>query len=184
MLPACPFHNCLERLRQTTFPALDCVLSAFLRLGALLILAFAPLPRAVLAQGSASAPTVILNGFRAYEADGARAALAAWLDDSPVAGDSTVRRGILDALYGVETRFGKMVGYEILGTTTVGTYVLRVYTVIRYARGPLYAVFDSYRTERGWVIANFVVNSQVSALLPPTMLVPKGDSNRKEPPHE
>lgn len=184
MLAVCDFHNGCGRLRKTIFLELRFLSSTFLRLGTLLILVSAPLPRAVQAQGSASAPAVILNGFKAYEVEGARGALAAWLAHSPVAGDSTVRRGILEALSGVENRFGKMVGHEILGTTKVGTYVLRVYSVIRYARGPLYAVFDAYRTEGGWIVANFVVNSQVTALLPPGMLVPRGDTTRRELPQE
>lgn len=171
-----PFRKSPQRRRDASFPASGCVAPALLHFAASLVLIFVPLPRPILAQGSTATPAVVTKGFKAYEKDGARAALEAWLENSPVSGDSALRRGVLDALYGVESRFGKMEGYEILGAAALGAYVLRTYTVIRYARGPLYAFFDCYRTDSGWVIVNFLVNSQLSAVLPWSMLVPKLDS--------
>jgi hypothetical protein len=124
------------------------------------------------AQRSTDVPPIVLRGFEAYIARGTEAAFDTWLTGSPVASDANMRASAIDGLKAVEAQYGRVVGHEILGVAPVGTTVRRVYVVIRYERGPLYAWFDCYQTGETWIIPGFLVNTRPQLILPPEMLSP------------
>ena len=130
-----------------------------------------PLPAQRQAAGS-EVPAIVANGLEAYTAKGIEGAFQAWLAGSPVENDASMRASGIDALRTVERQYGRVVGHEILGVAPVGQTVRRVYVLLRYERGPLYAWFDCYETASGWIIPGFLMNTRPQVILTPEMLTP------------
>jgi hypothetical protein len=46
-----------------------------------------------------------------------------------------------------------------------------VYMVLNYEKGPLYAKFVCYRSEREWTVTDFVLNTKDTAVLPADVII-------------
>ena len=141
----------------------------------LVILAALAAPEALSAQQlpqRADVPPIVVRGLEAYQARGTTAAFDIWLVGSPAVTDPSAKANAVEGLKAVERQYGGVVGHEIVGVAPVGTTVRRVYVVIRYERGPLYAWFDCYQTGTSWIIPGFLVNTRPQMILPPEMLSP------------
>lgn len=115
-------------------------------------------------------PDIVLQGMSAYQKGDLHAALAVWLHGSPVENETTTER-MVASLAPIEQAYGKMVGYDVLRVVDLGAAVRRVYAVIRFERGPLYAYFDCYQQASGnWVIPTLMANARASEILPADLL--------------
>ncbi|GAB4018804.1 hypothetical protein [Spirosoma koreense] len=120
--------------------------------------------------GRQDAPAIVIDGLKAFQANGSQAAMSVWLKDSPISDNVTSTGPILLALRDLDTKYGKVTGYEVIKTIAVGTRVRRVYTAIFYERGPVFAYFDCYQRGGGWNIPVFILNPRLSEVLPASML--------------
>ena len=138
------------------------LMSIALCMPACLIYAQAPTPEV---------PSVVRAGFDSLKAAGFEAGIRGWLKGSPIA-QATTPEQMREKLGPVLTAYGDYVGYDILGTVRIGDHVTRVYTVIRFALGPLYGLFDCYQSSNGWIVTTFLFNAQPALILPTDMLRP------------
>ncbi|MHB8412326.1 MAG: hypothetical protein ACYDDI_10330 [Candidatus Acidiferrales bacterium] len=103
-------------------------------------------------------PKIVLSGLEAYKAEGPEAAVKAWIKGSPSEGskdalsESNILRQIQD-FYGAYKTFD-VISFRNLSPTTRITYL-----ILDYEKGPLFAKFVSYRTERGWILTYFTFNT-------------------------
>lgn len=111
-------------------------------------------------------PPVVLSGLQVYRAEGAAAAVKAWLVNSPVSGDAGLISNTTAALKRFEAASGPLTGQDILQSSPLGSRALRNYVILLFERGPLYAYFDTYRTSKGWIVTGFLFNSRPDEILP------------------
>lgn len=114
-------------------------------------------------------PRIVSAGFAAYESNDSRAALAVWLAGSPVSNPATTEQ-MVASLAPIEAAYGRVIGHEILRVVSVSPSLRRVYAVVRYERGPLFVLFDCYRTSNDWIIPMFLTNTKASDILPASLL--------------
>ncbi len=116
------------------------------------------------------APRVLLVGLQVYKAQGAAAAVKAWLVDSPASDDAEMISNTVAALNKIQAAYGKLVGYEVLQSSLIGSRAARNYLILLYERGPLYAHFDTYRTSKDSVVTGFLFNTKPDEILPRSLL--------------
>lgn len=121
------------------------------------------------AQLPSNAPQIVIDGLEAYRRDGLRSAVAIWMKGSPAAGDVNVN-DLAVQLGPMEAAYGKAIGHDILRVVPIGRFVKRVYAIIRYERGPLYAFFDCYESPTGWIVAGFLTHTSASEIVPYDMI--------------
>jgi hypothetical protein len=115
-------------------------------------------------------PGVVTDGLNAYQKSGGKAALAAWLKGSPMENDTTTSISMSGLLGQIETAYGKMVGFDVLKVVTVSPALQRIYILIKFEKGPVYASFDCYKASAGWIIPIFNLNTKASEVLPSNLL--------------
>jgi len=100
---------------------------------------------------SGTAPTIILDGMRAYLAKGPDSAVRTWTRNwSPA--DSGQIATLVQSLRAVEAQYGRFEGHEVLRNAPLGSRVQRTYLVMWYERRPLYAFFQTYETGSVWKV--------------------------------
>jgi hypothetical protein len=114
-------------------------------------------------------PQIVTAGFAAYESKGSRAALAVWLQGSPVSNPATTEQ-MIASLAPIEAAYGNVIGHEIVRVVQVSPSLRRVYAIIRYERGPLFIYFDCYHTGKDWIIPMFLTNTRAAEIFPASLL--------------
>jgi hypothetical protein len=135
---------------------------------ALSLIAAFTLPAQVLK--ASDVPAAVLRGLDAYKRAGAQAAVAGWLAGSPATNDSSNIPRMVESLESVSQAYGKMSGYDLLRVTQVGSRVRRVYVVILFEKGALYALFECYQAPNEWIVSSFLTNLRASEILPADLL--------------
>jgi hypothetical protein len=120
--------------------------------------------------GQKDIPSVVTDGLNAYQKTGGKAALAAWLKGSPMENDTTTNISMSGLLGQIETAYGKMVGHDVLQVVTVSPVLQRIYILIRFEKGPVYASFDCYKAPAGWIIPVLNLHTKASEVLPANLL--------------
>jgi hypothetical protein len=115
-------------------------------------------------------PNVVTDGLNAYQKSGGKAALAAWLKGSPMENDTTTNISMTGLLGQIETAYGKMVGYDVLRVVIVSPALQRVYLLIKFEKGPVYASFDCYKASAGWIVPILNLHTKASEVLPANLL--------------
>ena len=115
-------------------------------------------------------PPIISNGLDAYQKTDGKAALAAWLKGSPVENDTTTKMQVNGLLAQIEAAYGKMIGSETLRVVTLSPSMQRVYLLIKFEKGPLYASFDCYKSPTGWIVPICDFNTKANTILPAGLL--------------
>jgi hypothetical protein len=137
----------------------------------LAILLFFALSHSVLR--AADAPSIITTGIEALKDKGEADALDIWLKGSPIEGDSTGRTKILNILSSVRSLYGNPTGFELIQSHPLTNSVTRVYGVITYAKGPLFVRWDCFKTDAGWIIPEFLMNTTAEQVMPSDFLFKK-----------
>lgn len=115
-------------------------------------------------------PAVVTDGLATYQKSGGKEALAAWLKDSPLEKETAVRINMEGVLAQIEVKYGKMIGFEHIRSVSVAPSLHRIHIPVKFERGPAYAVFDCYKTDRGRMIPALDLNANLTAILPPNIL--------------
>lgn len=122
------------------------------------------------ALAAADIPSIVTDGIAAYQKSGGKAALAAWLKGSPMENDTTTSIHMSGLLSQIETAYGKMIGFDPIRVVAISPSVQRVYVLLKFEKGPLYASFDCYKAQGNWIIPNLDCNTKANLILPPNLL--------------
>lgn len=116
-------------------------------------------------------PGIVIDGLKAYQKSGSKAALAIWLKESPMeTGDYSTSVNMDGLLSRIEKSYGKMIGFEPVRTVNLSPSVCRVYLVLRFEKGPAFASFDCYKSKEAWTIPSLDIHTKASQVFPPGLI--------------
>ena len=110
-------------------------------------------------------PTIVTQGFASYKALGSAAAMKIWLKGSSLE-ESEEATDQARTLSNAEAVFGRFESFEVLQLAQLGNRTFRVFAVIHYERGPLFASFLVYRLRNDWVIQGLRFHPVPEQILP------------------
>jgi hypothetical protein len=111
-------------------------------------------------------PKIVIDGLNAYKTSGFGEAFNVWLKGSPMESDKTTTMNLKGSFTQVESIYGKMMSYEILKSINISSLSNRIYTEILYEKGPLFMIFDCYKSSNGWIIPTMRFNTEADKILP------------------
>jgi hypothetical protein len=111
----------------------------------------------------------ISAGFNQYARYGAETAWSAWKIDY---GDKQAAKkaSFLDAAKGVEKRYGRMVGFELIHINDVAPSYKNAYILWRFEKAPIFCLFILYRAKDEWRIVDFLFGDDPRGFLPTSVL--------------
>ncbi len=115
-------------------------------------------------------PSIVAEGFSAYQDAGPNAALAAWLRASPLESDTPAKNNLKTVLDRFQSDGGKLLGFDVIRRIPVSPVFERVYVLIRFEKAPLFASFDCYRASSGWIVADLNLNPKMTDVVPASLL--------------
>jgi hypothetical protein len=80
--------------------------------------------------------------------------------------DKTTTMNLKGNFTQVESIYGKMTSYEILKSINISRLSNRIYAEIHYEKGPLFMIFDCYKSSNGWIIPTMRFHTEVDKILP------------------
>jgi hypothetical protein len=148
---------------------------ALLLLGSLTAFALEQSPPSSAAPGgslnaSLGLPAVVKDGLDTYLKSGSKAAVEAWLKDAPLEKDENSIARVVGQFRQVEALYGKMTGFEEIRIVALTPSFKRVYILIKFERGPVFASFDCFRPDQAWIVPIFNFNTKANEVLPADML--------------
>jgi hypothetical protein len=114
-------------------------------------------------------PEVVTAGIDAYIKSGSGAAIEAWIKGSAVESNRQQRDQIAKTIQQVETLYGKMLGWELVRVVPITASCRRVYGALKYEKGPLWTVFDCYKSN-AWILADVQFHTEAKEVLPASIL--------------
>ena len=115
-------------------------------------------------------PPIVGEGLEMYQKKRGDDALAVWLKGSPIENDTATKKQFEGYFTLIDKLYGKMLSYELVRVVPVAPSYERVYLIARHERGPVFYVFDCYRSDAGWIIPTFELNTRAKEVLPPQIL--------------
>jgi hypothetical protein len=114
-------------------------------------------------------PSFISAGFDAYARNGPDAAWNAWKIDY---GETQAEKkaSFIENIRGAEKRYGKMVGFELVRSTEIGSSYKNVFVLWRFEKAPLFCVFVCYRAKDDWRILDFLFADKPNGYVPQSLL--------------
>jgi hypothetical protein len=116
-------------------------------------------------KGNEAVPGFIVGGLKAYKNSGPDAAIQTWLKGSPIEGNQDAQAQ-LDFLHQIQDSYGPYQSFEVISARDLGPRTRILYMVMEFEKGPLFAKFVVYRSEQGWLLANFTCNTHDEAIFP------------------
>jgi hypothetical protein len=137
-------------------------------LGFLLLAIGQCVPAVAQTHASEDVPKIVLSGLDAYKADGADAAIKAWIKGSALDGskDALSQANILRQ---IQDFYGSYKTFDLIHTRNVSPNIRIIYVAMDYEKGPLFAKFVVYQTQQGWILTAFTFNTKEELILPPTL---------------
>lgn len=114
-------------------------------------------------------PPVVIAGLDAYQTNSLKSAYGIWSKGS-LENDKASKDTILTGLVQVEFLYGKMLGYDIVKTVPIGSVVKRVYLVVHYEKGPVYAYMECYKSDEKWLVTDLMFHTKANVVFPPGLL--------------
>jgi hypothetical protein len=111
-------------------------------------------------------PSIITNGLSAYEKSNINDGIEIWLKGSPLQNDDSTKKSIQEVMSKVEGAYGKIIGWEQIRLIKFSPSFERVYFLIKYEKGPLFATYDCYKPYNRWVISAVDFNTKLQTILP------------------
>jgi hypothetical protein len=109
-------------------------------------------------------PPIVRSGFTRYKADGAQAAITAWMVGSPIALGEQPEREVR-ALRQFESRFGAYQDFHVVRIVTISPTTQMIYLQLDYLNGPAFGKFLVYQArETTWNITSFSFGGDPEAL--------------------
>ena len=101
---------------------------------------------ALAAPDAGKLPAIVRTGFATYKADGAQAAVTAWMAGSPIALGEQPQRGVR-ALVRFEEMFGAYQDFHVVRIVTISPTTQMVYLQLDYQKGPAFGKFLVYQAK-------------------------------------
>ena len=114
-------------------------------------------------------PPVVIAGLDAYRAKGLKPAYAIW-SNGALEFDRASKEAVIAGLTQIELIYGKMIDYNVVKTIVIGSAVQRVYIVLLYERGPVFAYMDCYKTGDKWIVTDLMFHTKANAVFPAKLL--------------
>jgi hypothetical protein len=139
-----------------------------LAVGALLLSIVQCLPAIAQSHSTDDIPKIVLSGLEAYKAEGAEAAITAWIKGSPIDGskDALSQANILRQ---IQDFYGPYKAFDLIRSRILTPNVRVIYLTLNYEKGPLFAKFVVYQNAQGWILTNFLFNTKEELILPQTL---------------
>jgi len=112
---------------------------------------------------------VVVAGLNAYRTNGLKAAYEIW-SKGTLENDKASRDAAISGLTQVEAAYGKMSGYDMVKTVPIGSAVKRIYLVLLYEKGPVYAYIECYKTGDKWLVTDLMFHTKANAVFPTSLL--------------
>jgi hypothetical protein len=109
---------------------------------------------ATAAPDAGSLPPIVRSGLAKYKADGAQAAVNAWMIGSPIALSEEPQRQV-HTLRAIEGQYGAYQDIHVVRIVTVSPTTQMIYLQLDYANGPAFGKFLSYQARESWNIVSF-----------------------------
>jgi hypothetical protein len=141
--------------------------SAMLSLGFLLLAIGQCVPAVAQTRAADDIPKIVLAGLDAYKAEGADAAMKAWIKGSPLDGskDALSQANVLRQ---IQDFYGSYKTFDLVHTRILSPNIRVIYLSLNYEKGPLFAKFVVYQTVQGWILTTFTFNTKDELIIPPT----------------
>jgi hypothetical protein len=114
-------------------------------------------------------PKIVQTGLDAYKANGADAAIKAWLKGSALEGEKQATSQAA-SFKQIENYYASYKSWEIVQVKDISKSTKIVYLVMNFQRGPVFASFVCYKADPDWVLPTFNFNTKPEAVFPPLML--------------
>ena len=114
----------------------------------------------------AGAPDYVIEGFKAYEKDGPKAAIERWVKGSVLEGN---REALSQAnmFRQIEDFYGPFENYELIKSVPIGSRSSVYLIIINFKSGPLYARFFAYKKSNGDIVnQSFNFHTEVDNVWP------------------
>jgi hypothetical protein len=109
---------------------------------------------ALAAPDVSSLPPIVRSGLTAYKADGAQAAITAWMISSPIALGEQPQHEVR-ALQHFEGQFGAYQDFHLVRIVTISPTTQMIYIQLDYLKGPAFGKFLVYQAKGMWSVVNF-----------------------------
>jgi hypothetical protein len=117
-----------------------------------------------------SMPEIVISGLKAYEKNGPRTAIEAWIKGSPFEG-SKEALSQANRFKEIEAFYGNYIGYSLIHITKLTPSAKIVYFSINFHKGPVFAIFPVYKTKGGWIMTGrFNFHTDATQILPGALL--------------
>jgi hypothetical protein len=110
-------------------------------------------------------PPIILSGLEAYKNKGPEEAVRSWIKGSAIDG-SKEALSQANGLRQIQDYYGAYQTFEVVSTRDLSPKTRVVYLVLDFEKGPVFAKFVVYRSDQGWILASFDVNTKEELILP------------------
>lgn len=121
------------------------------------------------ARAADDVPPVVISGLNVYRTNSLQAAYEIW-SKGTLEHDKASREAAVTGLTQVESIYGKMTGYDIVKVVPIGAVVKRVYFVVHYEKGPVYAYFDCYNAGEKWMVSDLLFHTKANLVFPASLL--------------
>ena len=98
-------------------------------------------------------PLIVRSGLAAYKADGAQAAINAWMIGSPIALSEQFQREVR-TLRHFEDQFGAYQDFHLVRIVEISPTTQKIYVQLDYLKGPAFGKFLVYQSQEAWNIVN------------------------------
>jgi len=115
-------------------------------------------------------PGLITAGLDAYKAKGPEEAIRVWVRNGPLDGDKDAMSQA-NMLRQVQDWYGAYQSYDVITGRDLTQRVKIIYMVMNFEKGPLFAKFVCYRSDREWTVTNFVLNTKEMVVLPTDVML-------------
>jgi len=109
---------------------------------------------AMAAPDAGSLPPIIRSGLAKYKADGAQAAVNAWMIGSPIALTEEPQHEV-HALRAFEGQFGAYQDFHVVRIVAISPTTQMIYLQLDYLNGPAFGKFLVYQARETWNIVSF-----------------------------
>ncbi|MGD1000959.1 MAG: hypothetical protein ABSA67_09715 [Candidatus Brocadiia bacterium] len=109
---------------------------------------------AMAAPDAGSLPPIIRSGLAKYKADGAQAAVNAWMIGSPIALSEEPQHQV-HALRAFEGQFGVYQDFHVVRIVSISPTTQMIYIQLDYVNGPAFGKFLAYQARESWNVVSF-----------------------------
>lgn len=111
-------------------------------------------------------PPIIIDGLKQYGSDGPEAAIKAWIIGSPMEKKTEESLSYAKSFMEIEKFYGKYLTFKLIEIIGIAE-TSRVVTIsMDFERGPIYAKFLAYKSDKKWILISFDFNTKPEVIIP------------------